>query len=78
SGDALPDGGPSIAMIAGATGALAPDLAAMRRKFAEVIVLSDTPSLKVSGLRPADGGGEIGIRLTNSGSSVNSDLVRRI
>ncbi|MBY2989107.1 sugar transferase, partial [Rhizobium leguminosarum] len=76
--EALPDGGPSIAMIAGDTGVLAPDLAAMRRKFAEVILLSDTPSLKVTGLRPADVGGEIGIRLTNSGSSVNSDLVRRI
>lgn len=75
--EALPDGGPSIAVIAGVTGALA-DLAAMRRKFAEVILLSDTPSLKVSGLRPADVGGEIGIRLINSGSSVNSDLVRRI
>ncbi|MBY5740673.1 sugar transferase [Rhizobium leguminosarum] len=75
--EALPDGGPSTAVIAGATGALA-DLAAMRRKFAEVILLSDTPSLKVSGLRPADVGGEIGIRLINSGSSVNSDLVRRI
>ncbi|MBY5584032.1 sugar transferase [Rhizobium leguminosarum] len=75
--EALPDGGPSIAVIAGATGALA-DLAAMRRKFAEVILLSDTPSLKVSGLRPADVGGEIGIRLINSGSSLNSDLVRRI
>ncbi|MBY5591213.1 exopolysaccharide biosynthesis UDP-galactose-lipid carrier transferase [Rhizobium leguminosarum] len=75
--EALPDGGPSIAVIAGATGALA-DLAAMRRKFAEVILLSDTPSLKVSGLRPADVGGEIGIRLIDSGSSVNSDLVRRI
>ncbi|MBY3141189.1 sugar transferase [Rhizobium laguerreae] len=76
--EALPDGGPSIAVIAGATGALASDLAAMRRKFAEVILLSDTPSLKVSGLRPADVGGEIGIRLINSGSSINSDLVRRI
>ncbi|MGO7593613.1 sugar transferase [Rhizobium leguminosarum] len=76
--EALPDGGPSIAVIAGDTGSLGPDLAAMRRKFAEVILLSDTPSLKVSGLRPADVGGEIGIRLTTGGSSVNSDLVRRI
>lgn len=73
-----PDGGPSIALIAGDTGSLALDLTAMRRKFAEVILLSDTPSLKVSGLRPADVGGEIGIRLTAAGSSVNSDLVRRI
>ncbi|EJT02490.1 exopolysaccharide biosynthesis polyprenyl glycosylphosphotransferase (plasmid) [Rhizobium sp. CCGE 510] len=76
--EALPDGGPSIAVIAGDTGSLVPDLAAMRRKFAEVILLSDTPSLKVSGLRPADIGGEIGIRLTTGGNSVNSDPVRRI
>ncbi|MBB3916736.1 sugar transferase [Rhizobium fabae] len=76
--EALPDGGPSIAVIAGDAGSLVPDLAAMRRKFTEVILLCDTPSLKVSGLRPADVGGEIGIRLTTGGSSVNSDLVRRI
>lgn len=76
--EASPDGGPSIALIAGDTGSLALDLAAMRRRFAEVILLSDTPNLKVSGLRPADVGGEIGIRLTTGGSSVNSDLVRRI
>jgi len=76
--DVLPDGGPSIALIAGDTGSLIGDLAAMRRKFAEVILLSDTPSFKVSGLRPADVGGEIGIRLTTSGGSVSSDLVRRI
>ncbi|MBP2447951.1 sugar transferase [Rhizobium leguminosarum] len=76
--DALPGSGPSIALIAGDPASLVPDLAAMRRKFAEVILLSDTPSLRVSGLRPADIGGEIGIRLITGGSSVNSDPVRRI
>ena len=76
--EVLPDNGPSIALIAGDAGSLIADLATMRRKFAEVILLSDTPSLKVSGLRPADIGGEIGIRLTTGGGSVNSDLVRRI
>ncbi|RUM23309.1 exopolysaccharide biosynthesis UDP-galactose-lipid carrier transferase [Rhizobium vallis] len=76
--EALPDGGPSIAIIAGDADSLVPDLAAMRRKFAEVILLCDTPNLKVSGLRPAEVGGEIGICLTTGGSSVNSDLVRRI
>ncbi|WHO77220.1 sugar transferase [Rhizobium sp. BT03] len=76
--EALPGGGPSIAVITGDTGSFVPDLAAMRRKFAEVILLSDTPNLKVSGLRPADIGGEIGIRLTTGGSSINSDPVRRI
>lgn len=73
-----PDGAPSIALIAGDAGSLVADLAAMRRKFSEVILLSDTPSLKINGLRPADVGGEIGVRLTSGGSSVNSDLVRRI
>ncbi|RUL99631.1 sugar transferase [Rhizobium chutanense] len=76
--EALPDGGSSIAVIAGDTGSLVPDLAAMRRKFAEVILLSDTPNLKVSGLRPADVGGEIGIRLAAGRSSLNSELVGRI
>lgn len=76
--DALRDGEPSIAVIAGDADSVVPDLAAMRRKFAEVILLCDTPNLKVSGLRPADVGGEIGIRLTNCESSFNSDLVRRI
>ncbi|OWV72623.1 exopolysaccharide biosynthesis UDP-galactose-lipid carrier transferase [Rhizobium sp. R339] len=76
--EALPDGGSSIAVVAGDPGSLIPDLAVMRRKFAEVVLLSDTPSLKVSGLRPADVGGEIGIRLATCEKSVNSDLVRRI
>lgn len=76
--EALPEGGPSIAVIAGDTGSFVPDLAAMRGKFAEIILLSDTPSFKVSGLRPADVGGEVGIRLTTGGSSLNSDLVRRL
>lgn len=76
--EVLPDGGPSIALIAGDAGSLLADLATMRRKFAEVILLSDTPNLKVSGLRPANVGGEIGIRLTIDESSVNSDMVRRI
>ncbi|MBB3465243.1 lipopolysaccharide/colanic/teichoic acid biosynthesis glycosyltransferase [Rhizobium sp. BK377] len=75
--EASSEGGPSIALIAGDIGSLIPDLAAMRKKFAEVVLLSDTPSLKVTGLRPADVGGEIGIRITTGGRSVNTDLVRR-
>ncbi|MDR9764327.1 sugar transferase [Rhizobium redzepovicii] len=76
--DAMPGGGPSIALIAGDRGSLVSGLPALRGKFAEVLLLSDTPSLKVSGLRPADIGGEIGIRLTTGGSSINSDPIRRI
>ncbi|MBB3593655.1 lipopolysaccharide/colanic/teichoic acid biosynthesis glycosyltransferase [Rhizobium sp. BK529] len=73
-----PDSAPSIALIAGDTGSLIADLAAMRQKFAEVILLSDTPNLKINGLRPADVGGEIGIRVASSGSSASSDLIRRV
>ncbi|NLS07920.1 exopolysaccharide biosynthesis UDP-galactose-lipid carrier transferase [Rhizobium sp. P32RR-XVIII] len=73
----LPDNGPPIALIAGDTDSLMAELATMRRKFAEVILLSDTPNFKVTGLRPADVGGEIGIRLAMAGSSANSNLVRR-
>jgi lipopolysaccharide/colanic/teichoic acid biosynthesis glycosyltransferase len=72
-----PEKGPSIALITGDTGSLIADLATMRRKFAEIILLSDTQNLKVSGLRPMDVGGEIGIRLAVRGSSANSDLIRR-
>jgi lipopolysaccharide/colanic/teichoic acid biosynthesis glycosyltransferase len=74
----LPDNGPSIALIAGDTGPLIADLATMRRQFTEVILLSDTPNLKVTGLRPADFGGEIGVRLAVGVNSANSNLVRRI
>lgn len=71
------DIGPSVALIAGDTGSLIAELATMRRRFDEVILLSDTPKLKVTGLQPVDAGGEIGIRLAIGGSSANSDLVRR-
>ena len=71
------DNRPPIALIAGDTGSLIAELATMRRKFAEVILLSDTPNFKVTGLRPADVGGEIGIRLAIGGSLANSNLVRR-
>jgi lipopolysaccharide/colanic/teichoic acid biosynthesis glycosyltransferase len=71
------DCGAFIALVAGDVGSSMTDLTAMRRNFAEVILLSDTPNLKISGLQPADVGGEIGIRLTSGGRSSNSDFVRR-
>ncbi|WP_092753030.1 sugar transferase [Rhizobium aethiopicum] len=73
-----PHNEPSIALIADDTGSLIAELATMRRQFAEVILLSDTPNLKITGLRPADVGGEIGIRLAIGGRSANSNLVRRV
>jgi len=69
--------GPSIALIAGDADPLIAGLATMPRQFAEVILLSDTPNLKVSGLRPADIRGEIGIRLAVGASPARSSLVRR-
>jgi len=72
------DGGPSIALIADDTGSFVADLATMRRQFAEVILLSDTPNFKITGLRPADVGGEIGVRLAVGGRSASSNLVRRV
>jgi lipopolysaccharide/colanic/teichoic acid biosynthesis glycosyltransferase len=68
---------PSIALIAGDTDSVGAELETMRRKFTEVIFLSDTPNLKVTGLRPVDAGGEIGIRLANGDRSAKSNLLRR-
>ncbi|WP_171049343.1 sugar transferase [Rhizobium sp. MHM7A] len=76
--EVLPDGGPSIALIADDTSSIIGELATMRRQFAEVILLSDTPNLKITGLRPADVGGEIGIRLAIGGRSADWNLVRRV
>ncbi|MBX4936342.1 sugar transferase [Rhizobium binae] len=72
-----PDNGPSIALIADDTGSHIAELATLRKAFAEVILLSDTPNVKVAGLRPAEVGGEIGVRLASSGGAANSNLVRR-
>lgn len=55
--------GPSTAVIAYEAAPPLAELAAARRQFAEVILLADTPCMKVAGLRPADIDGEIGIRL---------------
>lgn len=68
---------PSIALIAGDTASPVAELATLRRKFSEVILLSDTPNLKVTGMRPADVGGEIGIRLAMGERSADFSLLRR-
>ncbi|WP_170965021.1 sugar transferase [Rhizobium sp. M10] len=75
--DPSPDDRPSIALIADDTGSHIAELATLRQTFAEVILLSDTPNVKVAGLRPAEIGGEIGVRLASSGGAANSNLVRR-
>ena len=75
--DLSADDRPSIALIADDTGSHIAELATLRKTFAEVILLSDTPNVKVAGLRPAEIGGEIGVRLASSGGAANSNLVRR-
>ncbi|WP_073051945.1 sugar transferase [Kaistia soli] len=54
-----------IALVTGASGPGSEALAAMRREFAEVVLLADTPNLRLSGLQPADFNGEIGLRLAS-------------
>ena len=75
--DAVPGKRPRIALIAGDTAPLLDELAAMRREFAEVILLADTPNLKVAGLRPADTGGQIGLCLALDNKPQTPQLVRR-
>lgn len=67
-----------IALVAGELNATLPDLATLRRKFDEVILLCDTPDLKINGLQPADARGEIGLRLAGSGDLANPRLAHRI
>lgn len=54
---------PRIALIAGDLAPPLEELAATRRHFAEIVLLADIPTLKLTGLRPADIGGQIGVRL---------------
>lgn len=55
---------PSVALLAGDANLLTGQLESMRRAFSQIILLCDTPACKITGLRPADVGGEIGIRLS--------------
>lgn len=72
-----PRGRASIALIADDKGPFIAELTSMRRTFGEVILLSDTPNFKITGLRPADVGGEIGVRLASGERLANSSLFRR-
>lgn len=69
--------GPRIALIAGDTAPLLDELAVLRRDFSEVILLADTPNLKVAGLRPADAGGQIGLSLAHGNRRQTPRLLRR-
>jgi lipopolysaccharide/colanic/teichoic acid biosynthesis glycosyltransferase len=77
--DAAPrDGGqrePRILLVAGEAPSLA-ELAALRGRFAEILLLADIPTLKLAGLRPVDIQGRIGLALA-SDRRRGADLVRR-
>ena len=53
---------PAVALIAG-TPPSPEEVADLRRTYADVILLADFPGLRISGLRPAEIGGAIGLRL---------------
>lgn len=69
---------PRIALIAAETAPLPNELASLRRQFAEVILLADTPCLKVAGLRPVDIDGQIGVRLATGDRRPASKIVNRV
>jgi lipopolysaccharide/colanic/teichoic acid biosynthesis glycosyltransferase len=54
--------GPAAALVAGAPPS-PEQVAAMRRDHADVLLLADFPGLRISGLRPSEIGGAIGLRL---------------
>jgi lipopolysaccharide/colanic/teichoic acid biosynthesis glycosyltransferase len=71
---AAPAGQPLIALVADDTSLEA--LAGLRERFTEILILADTPTLKLTGLHHAAMAGQVGLRLTAAGGK-NPDVVRR-
>jgi len=69
--------GPQIAVIADENALSLEELAIVRRQFAEVILLADSPYFKVVGLRPADIDGQVGIRLAAGDRQPGPGVVAR-
>lgn len=65
------------ALVAGNCGRSLDDLVEMARDFTEVILLANTPGLKLGGLQPVDVGGQIGLRLAVGRKMSSSNIVRR-
>jgi lipopolysaccharide/colanic/teichoic acid biosynthesis glycosyltransferase len=68
---------PRVALVAGAAALPLDALATLRGRFAEILVLADTPTLKLTGVRPADIEGQIGLRLAGA-DRASPDIVRRV
>ncbi len=50
----------------------------LRDSFAEIVLLADAPSLKISGVQPSDVGGTIGLVLARGRSSTAAGMGRRL
>ena len=71
-------GDPPLALIAGAQPSRR-DVARLCRRFADVILLADFPGVSISGLRPSEIGGEIGLRLGGTAErSALAGLLQRV
>ena len=75
----LPPGatGVRLALLASDAVPLQDELDRLRSRFAEVVLLADTPRLQINGLRPADLRGEIGVRLAAAAPGRGSEALRR-
>lgn len=69
---------PDIALIAGEAIPPRDELAKMRAIYREIVLLADTPNMVISGLRPADLNGQIGLRLAQSGPANPRSVMRRL
>lgn len=67
---------PAVAVVVGATPS-PEDVASILADYDEVLLLADFPGLSVSGLRPAEIGGAIGLRLGGASKSEMPDRVLR-
>ncbi len=76
--EASPFGSRRIALLVGESIPHAEQLAALRQSFAEVILLADTPNLKLGGLRPVDIHGQIGLRIAMGEQKSASEMGRRL
>ncbi|MCW2238556.1 sugar transferase [Azospirillum canadense] len=68
---------PDVVLVAPDQIAHFSDFGAIRREYREVIVLADTPHVKISGLQPSQVRGHIGLRLGSSPEGRRHRLLRR-
>jgi len=67
-----------VGLVAGDPAVSGEQLALLRQEFAEVFLLADMPDLKLGGLRPADIGGQLGVRIALAERRSGSETARRL